>query len=216
MGHVPHLLVPGPWIGEWLEPEQAQHRHVVEVLRRPDGAEVSYTDGAGRSGIGTWTERGIRRGAERLDDLLPDSLTLAIAPPDSKDRIRWLVEKATELGVVRLRWLRTIHGQGRLPPPARASSWMVAALQQSRRCWMTTIDESWSTLAQLGEFVVADRGGIPFRPTGTLTVAIGPEGGWAPGEIEETVTRVSLGEGVLRTETAAIAAAAVFSVLDMS
>ena len=215
MGHVPHLLVPGPWDGEWLEPEQAQRRHVVEVLRRPDGAEVSYTDGAGRSGIGTWTNRGVRRGAERFDDLRAESLTLAVAPPDSKDRIRLLVEKATELGVARLRWLKTVHGQGRLPPPARASSWMVAALQQSRRCWLTTVDESWSTLDQLGEFVAADLGGIPFRPTGPLTVAIGPEGGWAPGEIAASVTRVSLGTGVLRTETAAIAVAAMFSGLDV-
>lgn len=216
MGHVPHLLVPGPWDAQRIEPDQSQRRHLVEVLRRTDGAEVSYTDGSGRRGIGVWTDGAIRRGSERIDDERPASLTLAVAPPDSNGRVRWLIEKATELGVARLQWIKTIHGQGRLPPPARAKSWMVAALQQSRRSFVTTIDDSWSTLAEIGEFAVAEEGGVAFQPTRSLTVAIGPEGGWAPGEIDENVPRVSLGAGVLRTETAAIAVAAVFSAASRS
>jgi len=39
------------------------------------------------------------------------------------------------------------------------------------------------------------------------TVVIGPEGGWAPGEIPDTMRRWSLGSTVLRVETAAIVAA---------
>lgn len=211
MAHVPHLLVPGPWDGEQIEPDQSQHRHLVEVLRRSDGAEVSYTDGEGRRGIGIWTDGTIRRGSEHVDEARLATLTLAVAPPDSKERVRWLVEKATELGVSRVRWLKTTYGQGRLPQPDRARSWMVAAVQQSRRSFVTEIDDSWTTLEELGDVSVAEQGGAQLQPMRRSTVAIGPEGGWAPGEINGYLPRVSLGEGVLRTETAAIAVAAVFA-----
>jgi 16S rRNA U1498 N3-methylase RsmE len=54
----------------------------------------------------------------------------------------------------------------------------------------------------------ADPGGTfpsDWRPR---TVVIGPEGGWAPGEIPESVTRLDLGTTILRVETAALVAAA--------
>lgn len=217
MGHVPHLLVPGPWDDERIEPEPAQRRHLIDVLRRSDGAEVSYTDGAGRRGIGAWIDGFIQRGDEQSEPTPTSWLALAVAPPDSKDRVRWLVEKSTELGVGRLRWIQTTYGQGRLPPVARTHGWMIAALQQSRRAFVMEIDSSWSRFDDLTNVVVADQSGVRFAPgivhgqTGEYTVAIGPEGGWAPDEISESVTRVSLGDGVLRTETAAIAVAAILA-----
>lgn len=210
MAHVPHILVVGPWDGAQLDVTPEQRRHLVAVLRRDPGSPVSYTDGAGVFGEGTWTGTGIERGAETSTPPVAASLTLAVAPPDSKDRVRWLVEKSTELGVGRIRWLRTQYGQGRLPRPDKTLAWMQGALEQSRRTRVTIVDSDWSDLGGLGEFIAADRGGQPFRPDGSITVAIGPEGGWAPSELPATVSRVALGDGVLRTETAAMGAAAVF------
>lgn len=157
-------------------------------------------------------EQGVERGEERTEPAPGDRLTLAVAPPDSKDRIRWLVEKCTELGVSRIRWLRTDHGQGRVPRPEKALAWMASAVEQSRRAWITTVDEDWSSAADLGTFVAAEQGGTPFRPAGSVTVAIGPEGGWSQAELAHLDEQVSLGTGVLRTETAAVAAAAIFAV----
>ncbi len=190
-----------------------QHRHLVTVLRRGSGSPVSYTDGVGTLGQGTWTVDGIERGDERSTPEPPASLTLAIAPPESKERIRWLVEKCTELGVARIRWIRTRFGQGRPPRSDKAHAWMAAAIEQSRRARVTSVDSNWSDLGDLGVFVAADRSGRPFRPVGTLTLAIGPEGGWAPSELQATTPRVSLGDAVLRTETAAIGAASIFGAL---
>jgi RsmE family RNA methyltransferase len=87
---------------------------------------------------------------------------------------------------------------------------MVSALEQSRRSWVTVVDDGWSELSDLGDFVAADRTGGVFRPDRSITVAIGPEGGWAPSELAPASALVTLGDAVLRTETAAIAAAAVF------
>lgn len=210
MAHVPHLLVAGPWNAGIIDVSPDQRKHIANVLRREPGSPVCYTDGAGLRGEGTWTGVGIERGPETSTPDPVASLTLAVAPPDSKERVRWLVEKSTELGVLRIRWLRTRFGQGRLPRPDKAEAWMQSALEQSRRSRVTVVDSDWSDLGDLGEYVAADRTGGPFRPSGSITVAIGPEGGWAPSELPEATPRVTLGDGVLRTETAGIAAAAVF------
>jgi 16S rRNA (uracil1498-N3)-methyltransferase len=205
-------LVPGPWPDAVIVVGADQRRHVATVLRRQPGSPISYTDGAGLVGEGVWSAAGIERGDESLEPEPSATLTLAVAPPDSKDRQRWLVEKCTELGVSRLRWLRTQFGQGRVPRHDKAHSWMVSAIEQSRRSRVMSIDRDWTSLSALGEFFAADRGGAPFRPEGGSIVAIGPEGGWAPDELPKVCGRVSLGDGVLRSETAAIAAAAIFSV----
>ena len=67
------------------------------------------------------------------------------------------------------------------------------------------------TLVALAEidrpFVVCDRGGEREAPP-ARTVVIGPEGGWASGEIPEDAIRWDLGDTVLRVETAALVAAA--------
>lgn len=72
---------------------------------------------------------------------------------------------------------------------------------------MTTA-EGLVTLAGLTEpFVVCDRGGSREVPS-ARTVVIGPEGGWAEGEVPEDAVRYDLGVTVLRVETAALVAAA--------
>lgn len=210
MAHVPHLLVVGPWHGARIDVTPEQRRHITAVLRREAGSPVSYTDGSGLVGEGTWTGAAIERGAEASTPEPIASLTLAVAPPDSKERVRWLVEKCTELGVERIRWVRTRFGQGHLPRPDKAQAWMQSALEQSRRSRVTVVDSDWSELDELGDFVAADRTGDTFGPRESTTVAIGPEGGWAPGELPPATTLITLGDSVLRTETAAIAAAALF------
>ena len=57
-----------------------------------------------------------------------------------------------------------------------------------------------------GGYAVCEQGGSAEVPH-ARTVVIGPEGGWAPGEIPESAIRLHLGDTVLRVETAAIVAA---------
>ena len=211
VAHVPHLLVAGPWGDDIIAVSPEQQRHLSTVLRRDAGSTVSYTDGRGTVGSGLWAGEVIERGDETSTPEPMAVLTLAVAPPDSKERMRWLIEKATELGVLRIRWIRTRFGQGRLPRPDKAQAWMRAALEQSRRSRVTIVDSEWSELGELGAFVAADRAGGAFRPERSMTVAVGPEGGWATSELPPATPVVSLGDSVLRTETAAVGAAAVFS-----
>src|SRR5690606_40670004 len=99
--HVPHVRAADGWEGSVLPLTADQTHHLRRVLRRVDGEEVSYTDGAGRIGRGRLTGDGVERGEETTVPR-PMGLTLAVAPPKSKDRARFVVEKLAELGVARL------------------------------------------------------------------------------------------------------------------
>lgn len=208
MRHVPHLLVGTRWDAPTIDLSPDQVHHLSRVLRVPTGAAVTYTDGSGTVGDGVFSGEVIERGDERrVEPLRP--VTLAVAPPDSKDRVRFLVEKVAEIGVSRLRWLRTVHGQGRPPRSDRVRNWVVSALEQSRGAWLMDVDATPIRLGELAEpLLVADPGGPPLAGVeGPVTIAIGPEGGWAPDEIPESTRRVDLGATVLRVETAAVVSA---------
>lgn len=208
MAHIPHLHLPGPWVGESIAVAATQLDHMVKVLRRdPDGSPVSYTDGSGVIGEGILSDGAVRRGSER-EVSRGRTLTMAVAPPRSRDRQRFLVEKLGELGVTRLAWLTTRHGAGRPPAERKSREWAISALEQSRGAWLMRTDErliGWEDLEE--PVVVCDAAG-DSDPGEPVTVAIGPEGGWSAGEIPENARLWSLGTATLRVETAALAAAA--------
>jgi len=207
MGHVPHLLVPGPWNRDYLEVSEEHRHHLEMVLRVGDGEPVSYTNGEGSIGGGRYEKGRVLRG-EETGVPAPSDLIVVASPPDNRDRARFLVEKLAEMGVAELLFLVTRHGQGRLPKAGKVLSWAVSGLEQSRGAWLMKTSEHVAGLDDLDQpFVVCDQGGRRERPL-ARTVVIGPEGGWAPGEIPEHAIRWDLGDTVLRVETAALVAAA--------
>jgi 16S rRNA (uracil1498-N3)-methyltransferase len=207
MVHIPHLFIPGPWVEDRLHVSDEQRRHLEKVLRLGPGEEVGYTDGTGSFGSGQYHAARVIRGEEGQAPR-PSDLIVVSAPPDSRERARFLVEKLAELGVAGLRFLDTRHGHGRPPKVDRLRSWAVAGLEQSRGAWLMETSDGLVTFADIeGPYVVCEMGGSGRRPS-ARTVVIGPEGGWAPGEIPEAAPRYGLGDKVLRVETAALVAAA--------
>lgn len=208
MAHVPHLLLAGPWVGESIRVDPQASHHLIRVLRRIEGDEVSYTDGQGRLGRGTYTAGSVLRGSEH--DVSRRGLpVIAVPPPANRDRARILVEKLAELGVTELLWLQTEYGEGRPPVAAKSAAWCRSALEQSRSAWLLKVSDELVPISSLpsGSVFADQTGARPASLAQTPCVAIGPEGGWAPGEIPSPAEMVSLADGVLRVETAAIAAA---------
>jgi 16S rRNA (uracil1498-N3)-methyltransferase len=214
VGHSPHLFLPRPWPQDAIAISPATSHHLLKVLRLGPGAAVSYTDGAGHVGEGHLSDDQVTRGNEHVVPPPPVAVTVAVAPPHDKDRLRFMVEKLGELEVRRVLFLRTRFGTGRIPDQSRAASWAVAALEQSRGAWLLETAPGWTELAGLDPAGVwyADQGGSdrPETPPAEVTVAIGPEGGWAEEEVPVGANRLSLGRTVLRVETAAIVAAGMF------
>lgn len=207
MKHVPHLVLPPPWSGSALELPERKARHLTKVLRMQTGEKVSYTDGLGMVGSGVLSGESIERGEEGSVSR-PTDLTVAVAPPAKKDRQRFLVEKLAELGVARLLWLETRHGETRIASGSKQLSWVEGAVEQSRGGYLMETSDDLVELPDLeGRVAVCRQAGSP-EPGEVDVVAIGPEGGFADSELPEDTRLWSLGPTVLRVETAAVVAVA--------
>ncbi|NIA24848.1 MAG: hypothetical protein GWP04_04700 [Gammaproteobacteria bacterium] len=207
MRHVPHLYLEPPWGGSAVPMSEAVQHHLYDVLRLTDGATVSYTDGRGRTGEGTLSSGMVQRGDEVCVTPPVAAVAIAVAPPRSSERTRFLVEKLGELGIERLVWLRTVHGNTRVPRADKVHSWARSALEQSRGAWLMEVRDGLFDAEDLeGRLLVADPGGAPIvSAQSDVTLLIGPEGGFAAGEVPGSP--VSLGDRILRVETAAIVGA---------
>jgi 16S rRNA (uracil1498-N3)-methyltransferase len=192
--------------------ETAAH-HLFRVLRLRDGEEVTVTDGRGGwcpclVSAGTIEPSGLRQHAERRQP----RVTIAFAIPKG-DRPEWIVQKLTELGVDRIVLLHSDRSVVRWQPDRarrnldKLQRVAVEALQQSRALWLPEIDGPTRAEELVRTVAVAEPGGRAMGP-GDHSLAIGPEGGWSPAELEIAADRVDLGPTVFRVETAAVVAAA--------
>jgi 16S rRNA (uracil1498-N3)-methyltransferase len=155
----------------------------------------------------------------------PDAhgVTLAVAVIESR-AMDWAVQKAVEVGVHRLVPIDSERAQRRARDlRSRVEHWRRIALQALKQChraWAMEISDI-RTVGDLIDFesgigVVADADGHVLEDlpdaAGTL-LAVGPEGGFAPPEIElfdrHGWPRLRLGPHVLRTETAAVVGGAI-------
>ena len=208
-----------------LDSEDAHH--LSSVLRLRPGEAVGATDGAGAWRLCRFgTDRSLEAGGLLEPDGVvlrvartSPALTIAFAPVKG-DRPEWAVQKLTELGVDKIVLMQTDRSVVRWDPK-RAQSHLerlrkVArqALMQSRGCWLPEVSGvvPFSTLASGPGVARADRAGR--RPTlAHSTVLVGPEGGWSPAEEARAIPAVALGSGVMRAETAAVAAGVLMTAL---
>jgi 16S rRNA (uracil1498-N3)-methyltransferase len=216
------------------QPSEDDTHHLLHVLRLRAGEAVIAADGAG-SFVPCVVREGVSasRGRGRADASSPDVLEVsgvvqsfdqetrkrvAFALPKG-ERAEWTVQKLTEIGIadiVPLLTDRTVVRLSAAESLRRAERFRRIAREagaQSRRLHLpvvavpTTMEALLETLDTAdGEIAIAEPGGGPLTST-IATVLVGPEGGWSERELEVIPNRISLGSGVLRTETAALVAA---------
>lgn len=132
--------------------------------------------------------------------------------PVKGDRPEWVVQKLVEIGVDRIVVLRaarsvvTWEGARAERAIERLSRVAEHAAAQSRRAWIPQVEgiPRLEELAEQSPIVLAERGGGPVGSF--LPVCVGPEGGWTHEELDVASRLAGLGDGVLRSETAAIVA----------
>ena len=188
-----------------------EEHHLRKVLRVREGEEIVVTNGRGSWALCEFTERGLLRVTDvNLDPPTPET-TLYLTPIKG-ERAEWAVAKATEVGVSRIvpllaqRMTVKFKGEVREKILSRWRRVAAEASGQCRRTYDVAIDEPVRVGDVPESAAVADLGATgDWR--GVRSVAIGPEGGWAPNEWDERRRRVGLGPTVLRAETAGVVAA---------
>lgn len=203
-----------------------QSRHARDVLRLKLGGSVEVFDSAGHLGLGVIValEPVVQVRIESLADRPASTFELTIASAVPKgDRADWLVEKLSELGVTRWIPLQTarsvVHPEG----TSKIDRWNRIAIEAAKQCKRTgtmQIDPLTPLAQVISGISIQGYFGSTFAGAGPLVmqdglanaiVLIGPEGGWTPEEeqamTQSGLTPVTLGDTILRIETAALAAA---------
>ncbi len=225
---VPLFYVPNVKGPELALPEE-EARHAIKVLRLQEGNELRLVDGKG--GVYKARVKAIDKKTcrVRIEDEhqgareRPYHLTLAVAPTKNDQRFEWFLEKATEMGVDRIVPVICARSEKKKSKPERFHRILVAAMKQSNKAYLPALEEPVDLEQFLddtphGEAFVAHCYKSPertplqeaYRGGEQVSVLIGPEGDLSPEEVEKAVEKgfepVSLGQAVLRTETAAVAA----------
>lgn len=212
--------------------EGAEAKHLAVVMRSAPGDEFTLFNGQGgeyRAVVQAISKKSLVAELVAFDEVereLPFELTLCVAAPKG-ERCKWLVEKATELGVSRLIFLRTERSVAE-PTPKAAQRFERTVIEASKQCGrnrLMAIEPATNLKAVLSRpadsctrlFGDPNAAGEPLfgQSQSPVFIAIGPEGGWSSAEVDQLSADgwmgVSLGERVLRIETAAIALVARFS-----
>lgn len=219
-----------------LEVSGSEAHHLLHVLRVSVGTSLDAFDGQGLTASATVIAKGrknlrVALSGQRIEQpLAPIELTVLAALPKG-DRIRFLVEKLTEIGVHRLIPLVTARSNARSLARSTGSHsekldrYVVEACKQCGRNHLMIVndDREVSSMPEItGQFdqsILLDPRATTSLATGfsvsvrTAAICVGPEGGWTESETDTLANSgwmpFRLGWNVLRTETAAIAGASI-------
>jgi len=225
----------GPGAQFALAPEAAQH--VAKSLRLKAGDAITVFDGRGGEYDATLqrvdkdrvdVKVGAFRGAEREATI---AVGLVQGLPEA-DKMDWIIQKATELGVAWIQPVACDRSVVRLVgerAARREAHWRRVAIAAAEQCGRTRVPDVRPTLgfmswiaepAEIPRWVLAPQApplAARAAAPSPMELVIGPEGGLSERERELGADRgfeaVSLGPRILRTETAPLAALAAIHAL---
>ncbi len=215
--------------------------HCARVLRHREGDVIEVVDGKGNVFSCLITDANPHKVKVEIAEKKEEpphwqrNITLAVAPTKNADRMEWLAEKVTEMGIDRLVLLRCDHSERKGMKTDRLKRVMTSAMKQSLKATLPLLDGPM----EFSDFISSIKGDSckwiahcePDKPRELLkqhlpamyedvVILIGPEGDFSPEEIEKALEAgfqpVTLGKSRLRTETAAMfAVAALHAATDM-
>jgi 16S rRNA (uracil1498-N3)-methyltransferase len=224
------LYVDHPLGKEQLVPLSREQAHYLfSVMRMAEGTVLSLINGVDGEWDATVSQAGKRGGVlacltQTKPLQMPPDLWLLFAPI-RKERMSFIVEKATELGVARMMPVQTAYTNN--GDRVRLEKLQAQAVEATEQCGGIFVPEltapaklkqvlaNWDpdrTLYFCDEAMIGQTSGFTGPPPAQgSAILIGPEGGFSPDEREmlqnlEYSQTISLGPRILRAETAAVAA----------
>jgi 16S rRNA (uracil1498-N3)-methyltransferase len=203
---------------------ETSSKHCVQVLRMDVGEQIDITNGQGGLFHATIQVAHKKNAVVAITtstqtDRPKQKLQLGISLLKNAVRLEWLFEKATEIGVTSITPLvceRTIHERFKTE---RMQQIIQSAMIQSQQTWLPVLSEpmpllQFITKGSAAQKLIAHCEPLhktsiqSIEPSDDLLLLIGPEGDFAPSEIEAAIAKdfmpIDLGPTRLRTETAGI------------
>ncbi len=207
--------------------------HMIKVLRMKEGESLTLFDGNGNCADGTIEKIDGKTVSVKVDRRYPSEtepdlkITLFQGIPKNP-KMDLIIQKATELGVVRIVPVNTKRIVAKIDKDAKIERLQRIAFEAAKQCgraYVPHVDAPVSFEKALDMMKQCDAAIIPYEcekdgklaqalPKGIKSVGImiGPEGGFEPYEVELAekagAKRVTLGKRILRTETAGLIASA--------
>jgi 16S rRNA (uracil1498-N3)-methyltransferase len=236
---IPRIYVSGlTAINDSVTLEGQAAKHLLQVLRVKPGQPVVIFDGSGTeyqaeiltAARGSVEASVISRAAVSRESNLSITLVQAIS---RGERMDWVLQKATELGVARIIPVFSKRSMVKLDKKrleSRIEHWQAILAHACEQCGRNRLPELATPMAltsvmdelpaESNSYYLEPDCDSRFRQLGrseTVNLFVGPEGGFDPEEkafmTGKDVKPVYLGPRILRTETAGIAAIAALGVL---
>lgn len=216
-------------IEQTLTLPEVESQHAVRVLRLQEGDEVEVVDGKGMLFLCRITLAHNKRcGVEivRAESCPPHwgcNIVMCVAPTKNLDRIEWVAEKCTEMGLNRLIPVKCRYSERKELKTERLNKILVSAMKQSLKAAVPMLDEMTSVMDVIKmpfagqKFICYCDDAVErrlfaqeYKAGSDVMILIGPEGDFSREEVDVAMANgfvpVSLGDSRLRTETAAVAA----------
>jgi 16S rRNA (uracil1498-N3)-methyltransferase len=215
-------------------PEE-ESRHIVRVLRKQVGDELQITNGKGYIFTAKIIDANEKRCKIEVVSKVKKHqkmhwLHMVVAPTKSNERYEWFLEKATEIGVNEITPIICANSERKTLKMERLKKVLLSAMKQSNRSYLPKLND----LITFDEFLNKEHKGLRFiahckddekmdlkrrvAADKDVIILIGPEGDFTKQEINRSYELgflpVSLNEGRLRTETAAIIACATVAMIN--
>jgi 16S rRNA (uracil1498-N3)-methyltransferase len=203
--------------------------HCVKVLRLKEKSKIQIIDGKGHFYTAEITVAHPKKCEFKILTVSEDSnkrdfyLHIAIAPTKNSDRTEWFIEKAVEIGIDEITFIKCEHSERKQLNMERIERIAISAMKQSLKAYLPKINPVTdfknfisNTNKEVHYFVAHLESGEKkhlkeaMERKGKSCILIGPEGDFSPSEIEialkNNFSPVTLGPSRLRTETAGIIA----------
>jgi 16S rRNA (uracil1498-N3)-methyltransferase len=201
---------------------EEESKHCIRVLRYGIGSEIDLLDGKGNQFKALVTDNHPKRCKLEIKQVVSHTrpsidIHVGMAPTKNMDRVEWFLEKATELGLTKLTFLKCENNERSSINFERLQKIAISAMKQSKRFYLPEIEN----LMSYNQFVIKNPKGYighcyegekiqlnEIKKGGTFL--IGTEGDFSKPEVDFALSNsyqaVRMSDFRLRTETAALLA----------
>tara|TARA_B100000700_G_scaffold181777_1_gene200507 strand:- start:1222 stop:1854 length:633 start_codon:yes stop_codon:yes gene_type:complete len=202
--HIPTVFVSNKLdtFNELLLSDEKLH-HLKNVLRMKDMDEIKISNGKGKLYYGNLDGNIVTlKSSEEFER--KNEIDIFVSFIQDKDRIRFIIEKLTELSVNSISFGPTDHSQKIKVDFDKLNKWSISAVEQSGNAFKPDIFITNNLDFEKFNHGLDITGENIIENNSIKNIAIGPEGGWSDNEKDSFKYLSNIGDFTLRTETASI------------